>query len=181
MIVARMKGSSVRVNRRLGLRPAGIILFHAIIVWHLHFPHPGSSLMMLRIGQRMTWRRPKPYQSAMADRIKAVVLAAGKSTRMSPTFPRCCTPFPRQGDHPLPAGQPARVRLAAEDIVIVAGDNRAEIGRRSAADSLLPCRKSRWARPRLLSAADEHVAAHDGGLLVLVGDNPMSPIPSCGR
>ena len=108
----------------------------------------------------------------MADRIKAVVLAAGKSTRMKSDLSKVLHPILGKEiiryllDSLLACG------LAAEDIVIVAGDNRAEIGKAIGSRFPFAVQKEPLGTAHALLSAAEHVAAHDGGLLVLVGDNP---------
>jgi bifunctional UDP-N-acetylglucosamine pyrophosphorylase/glucosamine-1-phosphate N-acetyltransferase len=108
----------------------------------------------------------------MADRIKAVVLAAGKSTRMKSGLSKVLHPILGREiiryliDSLLACG------LAEEDIVIVVGDNRAEIEKALGGRFLYARQQQQLGTAHALLSAAEQVAAHDGGLLVLVGDNP---------
>lgn len=108
----------------------------------------------------------------MADKIKAVVLAAGKSTRMRSALSKVLHPILGRELIRYLLDALGECGLAASDIVIVAGDNRAQLeqalGRGFAYASQDPPLGTAHA---LLSAAGR-VAGHDGLLLVLVGDNP---------
>ena len=117
----------------------------------------------------------------MADNIKAVVLAAGRSTRMKTDRSKVL--------HRILGKEIIRYLLdsllacgiAEEDTVLVVGDDRAEIEKAVGG-------RVRFARQReplgtanaLLSAA-EQVAGHAGGLLVLVGDNPYITAGELGK
>jgi bifunctional UDP-N-acetylglucosamine pyrophosphorylase/glucosamine-1-phosphate N-acetyltransferase len=108
----------------------------------------------------------------MADRIKAVVLAAGRSTRMKSEISKVL--------HPILGREIIRYLLDSllgcglepEDIVIVVGDNRAEVEKAIGRCYLYARQHEQLGTAHALLSAAEQVAAHDGGLLVLVGDNP---------
>jgi bifunctional UDP-N-acetylglucosamine pyrophosphorylase/glucosamine-1-phosphate N-acetyltransferase len=108
----------------------------------------------------------------MADRIKAVVLAAGRSTRMKSEISKVL--------HPILGREIIRYLLDSllgcglepEDIVIVVGDNRVEVEKAIGRRYLYARQQEQLGTAHALLSAAEQVAAHDGGLLVLVGDNP---------
>jgi bifunctional UDP-N-acetylglucosamine pyrophosphorylase / glucosamine-1-phosphate N-acetyltransferase len=62
--------------------------------------------------------------------------------------------------------------LKEEDIVVVAGENRAEIESVIGSQFRFAVQKEQLGTAHALLSAAEQVAGHDGGLLVLVGDNP---------
>ena len=108
----------------------------------------------------------------MADRIKAVVLAAGRSTRMKSEISKVL--------HPILGREIIRYLLDSlqgcglepEDIVSSSATTGSRSKRRSAAASASPVQREQLGTAHALLSAAEQVAAHDGGLLVLVGDNP---------
>ncbi len=108
----------------------------------------------------------------MTDRIKAVVLAAGRSTRMKSDLSKVLHPILGREIIRYLLDSLLECGLEPEDIVIVVGDNRDEVEKAIGS-------RCRYARQHeqlgtahaLLSAAGQ-VASHDGDLLVLVGDNP---------
>jgi bifunctional UDP-N-acetylglucosamine pyrophosphorylase/glucosamine-1-phosphate N-acetyltransferase len=108
----------------------------------------------------------------MADRIKAVVLAAGKSTRMKSEISKVL--------HPILGREIIRYLLDSllgcglepEDIVVVVGDNRAEIEKVIGGRFRFARQQEQLGTAHALLSASAQVAGHDGGLLVLVGDNP---------
>ena len=108
----------------------------------------------------------------MADRIKAVVLAAGRSTRMKSDISKVLHPILGKEliryllDSLLDCG------LEPEDIVVVVGDNRAEIEKVIGGRFLFARQHEQLGTAHALLSAAAQVAAHEGGLLVLVGDNP---------
>ncbi len=108
----------------------------------------------------------------MADRIKAVVLAAGRSTRMKSDISKVLHPILGREiiryllDSLLDCG------LEPEDIVVVVGDNRAEIEKVIGSRFLFARQHEQLGTAHALLSASAQVAAHEGGLLVLVGDNP---------
>jgi len=108
----------------------------------------------------------------MADRIKAVVLAAGKSTRMKSDISKVL--------HPILGREIIRYLLDSlrdcglepEDIVVVVGDNRAEIEKKIGNRFLFARQQEQLGTAHALLSAAAQVRAHEGDLLVLVGDNP---------
>jgi bifunctional UDP-N-acetylglucosamine pyrophosphorylase/glucosamine-1-phosphate N-acetyltransferase len=108
----------------------------------------------------------------MADRIKAVVLAAGRSTRMKSDISKVLHPILGKEliryllDSLLDCG------LKPEDIVVVVGDNRAEIENVIGGRFCFAHQREQLGTAHALLSAAAQVAAHEGGLLVLVGDNP---------
>ncbi|MBN2345985.1 MAG: NTP transferase domain-containing protein [Candidatus Aminicenantes bacterium] len=108
----------------------------------------------------------------MKGRIKAVVLAAGKSTRMKSERSKVL--------HPILGKEIIRYLLDAlrecgipeQDTIVVAGDNRAEIERAIGGGFRFACQPEALGTAHALRSASEWIAGFDGGLLVLVGDNP---------
>jgi bifunctional UDP-N-acetylglucosamine pyrophosphorylase/glucosamine-1-phosphate N-acetyltransferase len=108
----------------------------------------------------------------MADNIKAVVLAAGRSTRMKSERSKVL--------HRILGKEIIRYLLdsllacgiAEPDIVVVAGENRAEIEKVIGSRYRFALQKEQLGTAHALLSAAEQVAGHPGGLLVLVGDNP---------
>ncbi len=108
----------------------------------------------------------------MTDRIKAVVLAAGKSTRMKSDLSKVLHPIlGREIIHYLLDSLLA-CGLEAEDIVVVVGDNRAEVEKAIGSRFLYARQHEQLGTAHALQSAAGQVASHDGDLLVLVGDNP---------
>ncbi len=109
----------------------------------------------------------------MADRIKAVVLAAGRSTRMKSEISKVLHPILGREIIRYLLDSLLRVRPGAEeDIVVVVGDNRAEIEKAIGSRFHYARQQEQLGTAHALLSAAEQVAAHAGGLLVLVGDNP---------
>jgi bifunctional UDP-N-acetylglucosamine pyrophosphorylase/glucosamine-1-phosphate N-acetyltransferase len=108
----------------------------------------------------------------MADKIKAVVLAAGKSTRMKSERSKVL--------HPILGREIIRYLLdsllacgiAEQDIIIVVGDNRAEIEKALGNKFPFALQKEQLGTAHALLSASALLAGHSGDLLVLVGDNP---------
>jgi bifunctional UDP-N-acetylglucosamine pyrophosphorylase/glucosamine-1-phosphate N-acetyltransferase len=117
----------------------------------------------------------------MADRIKAVVLAAGRSTRMKSETSKVL--------HPILGREIIRYLLDSllgcglepEDIVIVVGDNRVEVEKTIGRRFQYARQHEQLGTAHALLCAAEQVAAHDGGLLVLVGDNPYITAAELGK
>jgi bifunctional UDP-N-acetylglucosamine pyrophosphorylase/glucosamine-1-phosphate N-acetyltransferase len=108
----------------------------------------------------------------MADRIKAVVLAAGKSTRMkSGTTKVLHKILGREIIHYLLDSLVA-CGIAATDIVVVVGDDHAEIAAAIGRKVVFARQHEQLGTAHALLAASEHIAGHNGELLVAVGDNP---------
>jgi len=108
----------------------------------------------------------------MADHIKAVVLAAGRSTRMKSERSKVLHRILGKEiiryllDSLLASG------IAEEDIVVVAGANRAEIEKVTGSRVRFALQQEQLGTAHALLSAAGLVAGHAGGLLVLVGDNP---------
>jgi bifunctional UDP-N-acetylglucosamine pyrophosphorylase/glucosamine-1-phosphate N-acetyltransferase len=108
----------------------------------------------------------------MADKIKAVVLAAGKSTRMKSGTTKVL--------HKILGKEIIRYLLdslvacgfAATDIVVVVGDDHAEIAAAVKLNVVFARQHEQLGTAHALLAARAHIAEHDGELLVAVGDNP---------
>jgi bifunctional UDP-N-acetylglucosamine pyrophosphorylase/glucosamine-1-phosphate N-acetyltransferase len=108
----------------------------------------------------------------MADKIKAVVLAAGRSTRMKSERSKVLhTILGREIIHYLLDSLLA-CGLAEKDIVIVVGDNRAEIEKSLGKRFVFAEQKEQLGTAHALLSASAALAGHQGDLLVLVGDNP---------
>ena len=112
------------------------------------------------------------YNVAMADKIKAVVLAAGKSTRMkSGTTKVLHKILGKEIIHYLLDSLLA-CGIAATDIVVVVGDDHAEIAAAVRHPVVFARQHEQLGTAHALLAAREHITGHDGELLVAVGDNP---------
>ncbi len=108
----------------------------------------------------------------MADKIKAVVLAAGRSTRMKSERSKVLhTILGREViryllDSLLACG------ISEQDIVIVVGGNRPEIEKALGGKFRFAVQKEQLGTAHALLSASALLAGHQGDLLVLVGDNP---------
>jgi len=108
----------------------------------------------------------------MANNIKAVVLAAGKSTRMKSAKTKVLHQILGKEiinyllDSLLACG------IAEQDIVVVVGDNHAEIAGAIKRNVTYALQQEQLGTAHALLAAKESIARHDSELLVLVGDNP---------
>jgi len=115
---------------------------------------------------------PVTYNAAMAEQIKAVVLAAGRSTRMKSERSKVLHRILGKEiiryllDSLLASG------IAEQDIVVVVGDNRAEIEKVTGSRVRFALQQEQLGTAHALLSAAGQVAGHAGGLLVLVGDNP---------
>ncbi len=108
----------------------------------------------------------------MAEKIKAVVLAAGKSTRMRSERSKVLHPIlGREIIRYLLDGL-AGCGLAPEDIVVVVGDNREEVEKALGGRYRYARQEQPLGTAHALLSAAPLLAGHRGGLLVLVGDNP---------
>lgn len=108
----------------------------------------------------------------MADKIKAVVLAAGRSTRMKSELSKVLHPILGREIIRYLLDSLAACGVAEQDIVIVAGDNRAEIERVLGGRFVFAEQKEQLGTAHALLCAAAALAGHRGDLLVLVGDNP---------
>jgi bifunctional UDP-N-acetylglucosamine pyrophosphorylase/glucosamine-1-phosphate N-acetyltransferase len=108
----------------------------------------------------------------MAENIKVVVLAAGKSTRMKSELSKVL--------HPILGKELIRYLLdsllecgiAEQDIIVVVGANQAEIEKVIGSRFRFALQKEQLGTAHALLSASEWVSGHQGDLLVLVGDNP---------
>lgn len=108
----------------------------------------------------------------MADKIKAVVLAAGRSTRMKSERSKVL--------HPILGREIIRYLLdgllacgiAEKDTIIVVGENRSEIEKALGNKFVFAEQKEQLGTAHALLSASALLAEHNGDLLVLVGDNP---------
>jgi len=117
----------------------------------------------------------------MADKIKAVVLAAGRSTRMRSEISKVLHPIlGREIIHYL-LDSLLGCGLEPEDIVVVVGDNQAEVEKVIGRSFLFARQHEQLGTAHALLSAAEQVASHDGGLLVLVGDNPYITVAELQR
>jgi bifunctional UDP-N-acetylglucosamine pyrophosphorylase/glucosamine-1-phosphate N-acetyltransferase len=121
---------------------------------------------------RVDFARSRAYNAIMADKIKAVVLAAGKSTRMrsgrSKVLHRI---LGKEIIHYL-LDSLLECGLKEEDIVVVAGDNRAELESVIGSRFRFAVQKEPLGTAHALLSASALLAGYKGDLLVLVGDNP---------
>jgi len=108
----------------------------------------------------------------MADEIKAVVLAAGKSTRMKSDLSKVLHPILGREIIRYLLDSLRECGLKDSDIVIVVGDNQAEIAKVLGSGYRFACQREQLGTAHALLSASALVAAHEGDLLVLVGDNP---------
>ena len=108
----------------------------------------------------------------MADRIKAVVLAAGKSTRMKSDISKVLHPILGKEIIRYLLDSLAGCGLKAEDIVVVVGENQPEIEKALGGGFVYARQHEPLGTAHALLSASAQVAGHEGGLLVLVGDNP---------
>ncbi len=112
------------------------------------------------------------YNAAMADKIKAVVLAAGKSTRMRSDISKVLHPVLGREIIRYLLDSLAGCGLKAEDVTVVVGENQPEIEKALGAGFVYARQHEALGTAHALLSASAQVAGHEGGLLVLVGDNP---------
>lgn len=108
----------------------------------------------------------------MADKIKAVVLAAGKSTRMKSERSKVLHPILGKEIIRYLLDSLLECGIARPDIIVVTGDNRAEIEKVIGSDVGYALQKEQLGTAHALLSASALLAGHKGDLLVLVGDNP---------
>lgn len=108
----------------------------------------------------------------MADKIKAVVLAAGKSTRMRSSISKVLHPILGREIIRYLLDSLAGCALQAEDIVVVVGENQPEVEKALGGGFVYARQLEPLGTAHALLSASAQVAAHPGDLLVLVGDNP---------
>ncbi|HEX7501824.1 MAG TPA: NTP transferase domain-containing protein [Acidobacteriota bacterium] len=108
----------------------------------------------------------------MADNIKAVVLAAGRSTRMKSDRSKVLHRILGKEIIRYLMDSLLECGIAEKDIVVVAGDNRAEIEKAIGGRVRFAMQKEQLGTAHALLSAAEQISSHGGDLLVLVGDNP---------
>jgi len=108
----------------------------------------------------------------MANKIKAVVLAAGKSTRMKSEKTKVLHKILGKEIINYLLDSLVACGIAEQDIIVVVGDNRAEIAGAVKRNVVYTIQQEQLGTAHALLAAGENIAGHDGELLVVVGDNP---------
>jgi bifunctional UDP-N-acetylglucosamine pyrophosphorylase/glucosamine-1-phosphate N-acetyltransferase len=108
----------------------------------------------------------------MADKLKAVVLAAGKSTRMKSEKTKVLHKILGKEIINYLLDSLVACDIAEQDIIVVVGDNRAEIAGAVKRKVAYALQQEQLGTAHALLAAQEYIAGHGGELLVLVGDNP---------
>jgi bifunctional UDP-N-acetylglucosamine pyrophosphorylase/glucosamine-1-phosphate N-acetyltransferase len=108
----------------------------------------------------------------MADKLKAVVLAAGKSLRMNSEKSKVLHKILGKEIINYLLDSLVDCGIAEQDIVVVVGANHAEIAGSVKRQVVYALQREQLGTAHALLAAGEHLAGFDGELLVLVGDNP---------
>jgi bifunctional UDP-N-acetylglucosamine pyrophosphorylase/glucosamine-1-phosphate N-acetyltransferase len=108
----------------------------------------------------------------MANKIKAVVLAAGKSLRMKSEKTKVLHKILGKEIINYLLDSLVACGIAEQDIIIVVGDNRAEIADAVKRNVSYAIQQEQLGTAHALLAAQKYIAGHDGELLVVVGDNP---------
>jgi bifunctional UDP-N-acetylglucosamine pyrophosphorylase/glucosamine-1-phosphate N-acetyltransferase len=108
----------------------------------------------------------------MANNIKAVVLAAGKSLRMKSEKTKVLHKILGKEIINYLLDSLVACGIAEQDIIVVVGDNRAEIAGAVKRNVGYAIQQEKLGTAHALLAAQEYIAGHDGELLVVVGDNP---------
>ena len=108
----------------------------------------------------------------MTNKIKAVVLAAGKSTRMKSEKTKVLHKILGKEIINYLLDSLVACGIAEQDIIVVVGDNRAEIAGAVKRKVAYAVQQEQLGTAHALLAAQEYIARHDGELLVVVGDNP---------
>jgi bifunctional UDP-N-acetylglucosamine pyrophosphorylase/glucosamine-1-phosphate N-acetyltransferase len=108
----------------------------------------------------------------MANKIKVVVLAAGKSLRMRSGTTKVLHKILGKEIINYLLDSLVDCGIAEQDIIVVVGDNHAEIAGAIKRKVEYALQREQLGTAHALLAAGEHIAGHDGELLVLVGDNP---------
>jgi bifunctional UDP-N-acetylglucosamine pyrophosphorylase/glucosamine-1-phosphate N-acetyltransferase len=108
----------------------------------------------------------------MAKKIKAVVLAAGKSTRMNSDQSKVLHKILGKEIINYLLDSLVACGIAEQDIVVVVGDNHAEIAGTVTRKVAYAVQGEQLGTAHALLAAKGQIAGHDGDLLVVVGDNP---------
>jgi bifunctional UDP-N-acetylglucosamine pyrophosphorylase/glucosamine-1-phosphate N-acetyltransferase len=108
----------------------------------------------------------------MANKIKAVVLAAGKSLRMKSETTKVLHKILGKEIINYLLDSLVACGIAEKDIIVVVGENHAEIAGAVKRQVVYAVQKEQLGTAHALLAAREHIAGHGGELLVVVGDNP---------
>ncbi len=108
----------------------------------------------------------------MANNLKAVVLAAGKSTRMHSEKTKVLHKILGKEIVNYLLDSLVACDIAEPDIIIVVGDNHADIAAGIQRKVVYALQREQLGTAHALLAAGEHIAGYNGELLVLVGDNP---------
>jgi bifunctional UDP-N-acetylglucosamine pyrophosphorylase/glucosamine-1-phosphate N-acetyltransferase len=108
----------------------------------------------------------------MANNIKAVVLAAGKSLRMKSEKTKVLHKILGKEIINYLLDSLVACGIAEQDIVVVVGDNCAEIAGAIKRNVVYALQREQLGTAHALLAAKEYIAGHNGELLVVVGDNP---------
>jgi len=114
----------------------------------------------------------EPYYRSMEKGIKAVVLAAGKSTRMRSDISKVLHPILGREIIRYLLDSLAGCGLKEKDVIVVVGENQPEIEKALGAGFIYARQHEPLGTAHALLSASAQVAGHEGGLLVLVGDNP---------
>jgi len=114
----------------------------------------------------------KLYNRHMIDKLKAVVLAAGKSTRMNSAKSKVLHEILGKEIINYLLDSLKECAIADANIIVVAGGNRDEIAAKITRNVTYALQREQLGTAHALLAAHEHLAGYDGELLVLVGDNP---------
>jgi bifunctional UDP-N-acetylglucosamine pyrophosphorylase/glucosamine-1-phosphate N-acetyltransferase len=112
------------------------------------------------------------YNASMAKGIKAVVLAAGKSTRMKSDLSKVLHPILGKEIIRYLIASLMQCGLAECDIVIVVGANQGDVEKAVGPGFLYARQEEQLGTAHALLSAAGQVAGHEGDLLVAVGDNP---------
>jgi bifunctional UDP-N-acetylglucosamine pyrophosphorylase/glucosamine-1-phosphate N-acetyltransferase len=108
----------------------------------------------------------------MAKKIKAVVLAAGKSLRMNSDKSKVLHKILGKEIINYLLDSLVACGIAEQDIIVVVGDNYAEIAGTVTRKVAYAVQGEQLGTAHALLAAAGHIAGYGGDLLVVVGDNP---------
>ncbi len=108
----------------------------------------------------------------MTNKIKAVVLAAGKSTRMKSEKTKVLHKILGKEIINYLLDSLVACGIAEQDIIVVVGNNRAEIAGAVKRNVVYAIQQEQLGTAHALLAAQEYITGYDGELLVVVGDNP---------
>lgn len=104
--------------------------------------------------------------------IKAVILAAGKSTRMKSTMSKMVHPILGKEIINFLLDSLTEIGLEEKEIILVVGENEDEIRGVVKKQVLYAVQERQLGTAHALISAGSHIQNHLGDLLVLVGDNP---------